>query len=114
LRKSKKMSRKKLSKGIISERTLQRIENASSRIDIVSLEGLLQRLNVQIDEYCQYQNQYQPSKKEIYRREFRSKMYQSKEISAFVDLMKKEYEDTSDIFYLFMIIQSKSVVSRAT
>lgn len=112
LRKSKKMSRKELAKGIVSERTLQRFENSSSRIDIVSLEGLLQKLNVQIDEYFQYQNQYQPSKKELYHREFRSKMYQLNEISAYVDLMEKEYEYTSDIFYLFMLIQSKAVAQR--
>lgn len=108
----RKMSRRTVADGVVSERTLQRFESGESKIDIESFWAILEKLNVQMDEYYQEYNSFLPSKKDHFRKSFRNDMRNHDLAEAYIKAAKSEYEATEDVFYLFMLIQAKSVAQR--
>ncbi|MEG0122769.1 Rgg/GadR/MutR family transcriptional regulator [Enterococcus sp.] len=106
------ISRKELTKDAISISTLQRFENEDAKIDIDNMWIILNRLNIQIDEYYLEYNHYQSNKKEMYRSKFRDYIVLSNRGKTFLEELQREYIVTNDIFYLYLVIQAKAVMNR--
>lgn len=112
LRNERKISRKVLAEGIISERTLLRFENGESKMDIDTFLLLLEGLNVQISDFQEEILSLNKTKKELVREEFRSGITDKTKRQVYLDSLKKEYDSTKDIFYLYMLIQGKTVTNK--
>lgn len=112
MRITREVSRKELTKDAISISTLQRFENEDAKIDIDTMWIILNRLNIQIDEYYLEYNHYQSNKKEMYRSKFRDYIVLSNRGKAFLEELQREYIVTNDIFYLYLVIQAKAVMNR--
>lgn len=108
----RKISREELTRNITSISTLQRFENDNAKIDIDTIWAFLDRLNIQIEDYYLEYNHYQLNKKETYRSKFRDCIVVMNKGKEFLEELRKEYLATNDIFYLYLIIQGKSVINR--
>ncbi|WP_430616400.1 hypothetical protein IGJ66_001337 [Enterococcus sp. DIV0176] len=112
LRTERRISRKRLVKEIHSISTLQRFENGEAKIDIDSMWLFLERMNIQLDEYCLAYHDFQTSKKEELRSRFRKKVIIEEDTLSFLEELESEYQESGDVFYLYLIIQIKAVTAR--
>lgn len=85
MRITRNISRKELTRDTISISTLQRFENENAKIDIDTMWILLNRLNIQFDEYYLEYNHYQSNKKETYRSKFRDYIVSSDRGKIFLE-----------------------------
>lgn len=109
LRTDRKISQKTLCDNIQSQSTMQRIEQGKSKIDVDTLWLYLEKLNIRPDEYFQEYHNFQLSKKDYFRQHFRNALENRSHAHEYLNLLKSEYSKEKDIFYLYMIIQTKAV-----
>ena len=112
LRTDRHISRQELVEGIHSVSTLQRLENSNSKIDVDTLWVYLEKMNVQIDEYYAEFHSYQPSKKDIFRENFRKSIISNHDANELLKKLQNEYDSSQDIFFLYLIVQTKAVAER--
>ena len=111
-RKERKMTRNFLSDGICSISLLQRIENQNAKVDFDTLLQLLDRMNIQIDEYALEYNNYKKTKKNNFRSQFISSLTDPSKIVNFINQLDIEYKKTNDIFYLLLKVEAKIVAQK--
>ena len=112
LRTDRKISRERLVEGIHSISTLQRFEKEGSKIAIDTLWNYLEKMNIQLDDYCLEYHNYQTTKKDFLTNKFRAAMLVETEALNYLKLLQQEYEKDDDIFYLLLIIQVKVVAGK--
>lgn len=111
-RKNRNISRTELTAGITSVSYLQRVENTNSKIDFDILAQLLERMNIQFDEFCYEVNCSNSSKKTFFRKEFVRVINSPVDIHHFLNDLELEYHQSNDIFYLYLLIQMKVISTR--
>lgn len=111
-RKIRNMSRKDLSQGICSVNLLQRIENQNAKVDFEILLRLLDRMNIQIDEYIHELNSFSMTKKDKYRSQFISVVSNPDSTQVFLDQLAVEFKETNDMFYLLLTVEMKLVCQK--
>ncbi|MFZ8764630.1 Rgg family transcriptional regulator [Enterococcus diestrammenae] len=111
-RKNRKISRKELSKNICSVNFLQRVENQNAKVDFETMLLLLDKMNIQMDEYIHELNSFSMTKKDKYRHQFILAVSNPDSTQIFLDQMTDEFEKTKDLFYLLLAIEMKLVCQK--
>lgn len=108
MRKERKISRADLTKNAGSSSALRNFENNCGRIDFDTLWTYLKRMNVRMDEYCLMYSKYTLEKKDNFRIKFKESL-ENYNAPIYLDSLKKEFKNSNDIFYEYLIIQSKVI-----
>lgn len=112
MRKDRGISRSKLVITSSSISSLKRFENDGAKIDFDILWAYLERMNIQMDEYQLEYSNYHNSQKEQLRIRFKNVLSNESDIKEYLENLQDEYSESRDVFYLYLIIQLKSVMTK--
>lgn len=112
MRKDRGISRSKLVITSSSISSLKRFENDGAKIDFDILWACLERMNIQMDEYQLEYSNYHNSQKEQLRIRFKNVLSNESDIKEYLENLQDEYSESRDVFYLYLIIQLKSVMTK--
>lgn len=112
MRKDRGISRSDLVVSSSSVSSLKRFENEEAKIDFDTLWTYLERMNIQMDEYQFEYSNFHGSDKEALRIRFKNVLSNDTAIQNYLEDLQTRYTESKDIFYLYLIIQLKSVITK--
>ena len=112
LRLERNLSRARLIDNLHSISTLQRFENDEAKMNFDTMWHLLDRMNIQLDDYVYEYQHFQLSKKATYQQRLRQSLLSQEQTTAFLLELEQAYQETKDIFYLFLQIQVKAIATK--